>query len=69
VLAAFLAAGLVDEVHAYVAPLYLGAGRPAIGDLSITSLAEAQRFTLREVRQLGDSAWLRAVRDGIGGEN
>ncbi|MDU0969001.1 MAG: bifunctional diaminohydroxyphosphoribosylaminopyrimidine deaminase/5-amino-6-(5-phosphoribosylamino)uracil reductase RibD [Actinomycetaceae bacterium] len=38
---AALAAGLVDEWHAYRAPLLLGAGRPAIGDLGVHTLAHA----------------------------
>ena len=30
-------AGLVDEVHAYVAPVLLGSGRPAMADLGVTT--------------------------------
>ncbi|MCY7394913.1 MAG: bifunctional diaminohydroxyphosphoribosylaminopyrimidine deaminase/5-amino-6-(5-phosphoribosylamino)uracil reductase RibD, partial [Nocardioides sp.] len=41
--AAFLSAGLVDEVVAYVAPVLLGAGRPAVADLGITTIAAAFR--------------------------
>jgi diaminohydroxyphosphoribosylaminopyrimidine deaminase/5-amino-6-(5-phosphoribosylamino)uracil reductase len=51
--AAFLRAGLVDEVHAYVAPVLLGAGRPAVGDLGIGSIAGALRLTTRSVQPLG----------------
>lgn len=40
---AFLRAGLVDEVHAYVAPAILGAGPSAVGDLGIATMAEALR--------------------------
>ncbi len=36
--AAFLAAGLVDEVVAYVAPMLLGSGRSAVGDLGISTV-------------------------------
>ena len=39
--AAFLGAGLVDEVVAYVAPMLLGAGRSAVGDLGIGTIADA----------------------------
>ena len=39
--AAFLRAGLVDEVVAYVAPMLLGAGRVAVADLGITTIADA----------------------------
>jgi diaminohydroxyphosphoribosylaminopyrimidine deaminase/5-amino-6-(5-phosphoribosylamino)uracil reductase len=58
VLGAFLRAGLVDEVHAYVAPLFLGAGRLAVPDLGIGTLAEAPRWTLGTVLALGESVWL-----------
>ncbi|MDO8144932.1 bifunctional diaminohydroxyphosphoribosylaminopyrimidine deaminase/5-amino-6-(5-phosphoribosylamino)uracil reductase RibD [Isoptericola sp. 178] len=44
--AAFLRAGLVDEIVAYVAPALLGAGPPAVGDLGVTTIADAARFDL-----------------------
>jgi len=40
---AFLAAGLVDEVHAYIAPAILGAGTSAVGYLGIGTMADALR--------------------------
>lgn len=51
--AAFLRAGLVDEVVAYVAPALLGAGRSAVGDLGITSVHDLRRFRLAETSVLG----------------
>jgi len=51
--AAFLRAGVVDEVHAYVAPVLLGAGRSAVGDLGIGTIGDALRLRTREVRPLG----------------
>lgn len=51
--AAFLRSGVVDEVHAYIAPVLLGAGRPAVGDLGITTITDAVRLRTREVRPLG----------------
>ena len=51
--AAFLAAGLVDEVHAYVAPVLLGSGRPALADLGVTTIGDAVRLTTRSVIPLG----------------
>lgn len=51
--AAFLRAGLVDEVHAYVAPVLLGTGRPAVGDLGITTIDEALRLDPVHVQPLG----------------
>ncbi|MFJ2297873.1 bifunctional diaminohydroxyphosphoribosylaminopyrimidine deaminase/5-amino-6-(5-phosphoribosylamino)uracil reductase RibD [Oerskovia paurometabola] len=51
---AFLAAGAVDEVHAYLAPVLLGAGLGAVGDLGVTTLAGAPRFSTHDVRRLGE---------------
>jgi diaminohydroxyphosphoribosylaminopyrimidine deaminase/5-amino-6-(5-phosphoribosylamino)uracil reductase len=51
--AAFLRAGVVDEVHAYVAPVLLGAGRPAVGALGIETIGDALRLRTRDVQQLG----------------
>lgn len=56
---AFLAAGLVDEVEAYIAPLVLGGGRPAVSDAGVTTLAAAHGFTLRETTVLGTDIHLR----------
>src|SRR3546814_10873814 len=39
--AAFLRAGLVNEVVTYVAPVLLGAGRSAVGDLGIATITDA----------------------------
>ncbi|MFT4084897.1 MAG: bifunctional diaminohydroxyphosphoribosylaminopyrimidine deaminase/5-amino-6-(5-phosphoribosylamino)uracil reductase RibD [Nocardioides sp.] len=41
--AAFLAAGVVDEIVVYVAPFLLGAGHSAVADLGITTIADAYR--------------------------
>ena len=51
--AAFLGAGLVDEVHAYVAPVLLGSGPSAVADLGIGTIADAVRLVPREVVHLG----------------
>lgn len=42
--AAFLAEGLVDELVVYLAPTLLGAGIPALTDLGIGTLSDAQRW-------------------------
>jgi len=52
VAAAFLEAGLVDEVVAYVAPMLLGAGRSAVGDLGIGTIADARHLTVTDVTVL-----------------
>jgi diaminohydroxyphosphoribosylaminopyrimidine deaminase/5-amino-6-(5-phosphoribosylamino)uracil reductase len=56
--AAFLRAGLVDEIVAYVAPMLLGAGRSAVGDLGITTIAAAFRPVVTDA----------TVLPGLGGE-
>ena len=52
VAAAFVRAGLVDEVIAYVAPMLLGSGRSAVGDLGIGSIADALHLELTDVTVL-----------------
>ncbi|MGI8645410.1 MAG: bifunctional diaminohydroxyphosphoribosylaminopyrimidine deaminase/5-amino-6-(5-phosphoribosylamino)uracil reductase RibD [Nocardioides sp.] len=52
VAAAFLRAGVIDEVVAYVAPLLLGAGRAAVGELGINSISEALHLHVTDVRVL-----------------
>lgn len=52
--AAFLAADLVDEVHLYRAPIFIGTGRRSLGALGLTDLADAHdRWHLVDCRQLG----------------
>ena len=60
VAAAFLAAGLVDEVHAYVAPVLLGAGPAALADLGVRSIGDALRLESRGVEVLGPDVLIRA---------
>ena len=50
--AAFLQAGLVDEIVTYVAPMLLGAGRNAVADLGITTIADARHFEVTDVTVL-----------------
>jgi len=59
---ALLAADAVDELHAYVAPVLLGAGATAVGDLGVTTIGEAARFTTHDVTRLGDDVLLVARR-------
>jgi len=53
VAAAFLADGLVDEVVAYIAPVFLGRGRPSVGDLGITTIADALRLEPTDITLIG----------------
>ena len=52
--AAFLRAGLVDEVVCYVAPMLVGAGRNAVADLGIGTIADARQLTISDVTTVGD---------------
>ena len=52
---AFLPAGLVDEVVAYVAPVLLGDGLSSVAGLSITTIAEALRLDVVDVATLGEA--------------
>jgi diaminohydroxyphosphoribosylaminopyrimidine deaminase/5-amino-6-(5-phosphoribosylamino)uracil reductase len=49
---AFLAAGLVDEVVTYVAPMLLGAGTSAVADLGIATIADAVHLHVTDVTVL-----------------
>lgn len=54
--AAFVADGLVDEVVVYVAPVLLGSGRNAVGDLGITTIADALRLRIVDATTVGTGA-------------
>lgn len=59
---AFLTAGLVDEVDAYLAPLVLGTGRSAVSDAGVDTLAAAHGFEILGTEVLGDDLHLRLTR-------
>ena len=59
--AAFLGAGLVDEVIAYLSPALLGAGPPALGDLGIRTMDQALRLIPHEVTTIGPDIRIRAT--------
>ncbi len=54
--AAFLRAGVVDEVVTYVAPMLLGAGRSAVGDLGIATITDALHLEVTDATVLGEGA-------------
>lgn len=62
VLGAALRAGLVDELHTYLAPLLLGAGLPAVPDLGITTLADGLRWQPIATHHLGEDILITARR-------
>jgi diaminohydroxyphosphoribosylaminopyrimidine deaminase / 5-amino-6-(5-phosphoribosylamino)uracil reductase len=52
--AAFLRAGRIDRLLLYRAPILIGAGRSALGDIGLTDLANAHgRWRLSDTRKLG----------------
>ena len=52
--AAFLAADLVDRLILYRAPILIGGGRPALGDIGLAALDSAhERWRLDDARMLG----------------
>ncbi|MFV0286254.1 MAG: RibD family protein, partial [Demequina sp.] len=63
-LSAFLRAGLVDEIHAYIAPALLGAGPSAVSDLGIGTMADALRGQDVTVTRLGVDTLVIAHLDG-----
>ncbi|MGZ6734150.1 MAG: bifunctional diaminohydroxyphosphoribosylaminopyrimidine deaminase/5-amino-6-(5-phosphoribosylamino)uracil reductase RibD [Nocardioides sp.] len=54
--AAFIRAGLVDEIVTYVAPMLLGAGRDAVADLGISTIAAALRPRVTDITVLDPAA-------------
>lgn len=56
--AAWLQAGAIDEVRAYVAPTLLGAGPALVGELGVATIAEAVRLELADVARLGEDVRL-----------
>jgi len=51
---AFVAAGLADELLIYLAPKLLGGPQVALGELGISTMAEAKNLSITELRQLGN---------------
>jgi len=61
---AFVTAGMVDEIHSYVAPVLVGEGRRVVGSLGGQSIDDAVRWSTSTVQRLGDDVLVvaRAVR-------
>lgn len=57
----FVAADLVDEVVAHLAPQLLGAGRSVLEDAGITTITEALRLSTTDVTRLGDDVAITAT--------
>ena len=56
---AMLDGRLIDEIVVYIAPLVLGAGRPAFDGSAVATLAQAHQARLRAVDRLGPDVRLR----------
>ncbi|WP_435203345.1 bifunctional diaminohydroxyphosphoribosylaminopyrimidine deaminase/5-amino-6-(5-phosphoribosylamino)uracil reductase RibD [Qipengyuania sp. 902] len=56
--ASFIAEDLVDRIELYRAPIMIGSGKHALGDIGLASLDRAHgRWTLVEQRQLGSDTY------------
>ncbi|RLL70056.1 bifunctional diaminohydroxyphosphoribosylaminopyrimidine deaminase/5-amino-6-(5-phosphoribosylamino)uracil reductase RibD [Streptomyces sp. Z26] len=60
---AFLAAGAVDRVVGYLAPVLLGAGPAALGDAGIPTIGAALRLSVTDTARLGPDLRITAVLD------
>lgn len=58
---AFVAAGAVDTVTGYLAPVLLGAGPQALAEAGISTLAQALRLDVTDVARLGPDLRVTAV--------
>jgi diaminohydroxyphosphoribosylaminopyrimidine deaminase/5-amino-6-(5-phosphoribosylamino)uracil reductase len=59
---AFLRAGLIDRVIAYLAPALLGEGPAALSDAGVGTIADAIRLEITDVARMGPDVRLTAVR-------
>lgn len=58
---AFLAAGLVDRIVAYIAPVVLGSGTAAVENAGVGTISDARRFRIESVRPIGSDILISAV--------
>jgi len=58
---AFLAAGRIDRIQAYIAPVVLGAGSHAVEGTGVRTIAEALRFRRESVETIGDDLLLNLI--------
>ncbi|MYS08669.1 riboflavin biosynthesis protein RibD, partial [Streptomyces sp. SID6041] len=61
---AFVAAGAVDQVVGYLAPVLLGAGPAALADAGISTITEALRLDVTETAHIGSDLRITAVPKG-----
>ncbi|MBJ8345328.1 bifunctional diaminohydroxyphosphoribosylaminopyrimidine deaminase/5-amino-6-(5-phosphoribosylamino)uracil reductase RibD [Antrihabitans sp. YC2-6] len=58
---AFLQARLIDRIVAYIAPVVLGAGQSALGDVGVGNIGEALRFRREYIEPIGTDVMLSLV--------
>lgn len=64
--ASFIQLGVIDQIEWFRAPVILGAeGRPAIGNLNLTSINQTYRFERIEVSEIGVDIWERYLLKSI----
>jgi diaminohydroxyphosphoribosylaminopyrimidine deaminase/5-amino-6-(5-phosphoribosylamino)uracil reductase len=56
--AAFMRAARIDKIVAYLAPAFLGAGRAALADAGISTIADILRWHIDQVDLIGDDVRL-----------
>ncbi|MGW7432532.1 bifunctional diaminohydroxyphosphoribosylaminopyrimidine deaminase/5-amino-6-(5-phosphoribosylamino)uracil reductase RibD [Streptomyces sp. NPDC054861] len=61
---AFVAAGAVDQVVGYLAPVLLGAGPQALADAGITTISDALRLDVTETVRIGPDLRITATLKG-----
>lgn len=64
IIGAFADAGLIDEVHQYLAPTLLGAGRPAVASATVATLTDAHSYRRSSVLELGTDLFIGYTRTG-----
>jgi diaminohydroxyphosphoribosylaminopyrimidine deaminase/5-amino-6-(5-phosphoribosylamino)uracil reductase len=57
---ALLQAGLLDELHMFVAPTLLGCDARPLAQLPLVHMGEQLRLHIEDVRSVGDDLWIRA---------
>jgi diaminohydroxyphosphoribosylaminopyrimidine deaminase/5-amino-6-(5-phosphoribosylamino)uracil reductase len=63
---AFMRAGRVDKVVAYLAPAFLGAGKSVLADAGITTISDILRWRVDDVEAVGRDLRLTARPTSVG---